>query len=49
MILTEENEKSLATHTKNDINAQQRSGNKQNNNRNIRRGVNNNRNSPVDE
>ena len=49
-MLTEDNEKALATqpHTVNTdsiYNAQQRSGNKQNNNRNSRRGVNSNRNS----
>ena len=44
---TEENEKAAATQTNTDPNnnAQQRSGNKQNVNRNNRRGLNNNRNS----
>ena len=50
MILTEENEKSLATqittgNTASNCNAQHRSGNKQNNNRNSRRRINNNINS----
>ena len=46
-MLTEENEKAAATQTNTDSNntAQQRSGNKQNLNRNNRRKLNNNRNS----